>query len=191
MSEIVTNEDQPTVEDIVELLQGVSGVVEKLIKDGNGNADSRLLIISKPLKILLFNPALKGDEATPRGESSVGKVVKAAGSTITNGESIAKNTNHVPVGQVVTKADLVQPDNNTKEKAVKVDEEDAAFFETLKSKTVEQLAGTKYSKDSQILIINKLNENGSTIEVLEEDTKATLADKIFAALHPEPAKTQE
>ena len=153
-----------------------------------GKPDANIEVLDRRLKSLLANNFFneKGVDA-PEDNSGIGQVISKAGKVVKEEVKAESSEATVEIGKVISpaKTDVVVKTDEVKA-AAKVTADDD-FLNELVGKPVEKLASTQYSKAALVEIIKSINEKKQlSIEVVDADTKQTLAEKIFAALNPAP-----
>lgn len=137
-------------------------VTQNALRGANNKPDQRLHVIIRAFRNIVASPLFSSSQTG--NKRRLGEVV---------------NVNEINTVHSI-------PDTNNKKNdatPIITNQKDGTFIEMLNTQTLEQLYSTKYSKDAQLVIIKRLNEFGAGIEVIEDDTKKILAEKIFNYLH--------
>lgn len=172
-----------------DLAKAVKDVYAVVKEQSTLQDDSRVKVLERQLRILTLSPALvvKDNDEKVQEFGSLGKVVTPSSSVTEKKEAVSVSIGQL--GAVVNQAVLnPEPAKTDATKEANKGLADDEFLQSLVGKTVEKLASTQFSKDALLQIVKAINEKKEgSIEVVEADTKQTLAEKIYAVLNPEPA----
>lgn len=194
--ELNPNNEIADVTEVIGSVKLLHDLVDQQIKlrASQGKPDPRLIILKRGLYPLTVNHLLRENQPVKveAKEGGIGSVVSKSGAKVATNEPTGENDNgeqsqRPKIGEVVKARKEETVDNNPKVKTeTHLTEEDNEFLKTIAATPLEKLSGNKYSKESLLAIVKKINGPGEPVIVIEDvdnAKKADIAEKILAQLN--------